>query len=105
MQKPVSIEGKEVILSTITVGALEDIELTGKAGRKWNIAMIAASILASGDTERGTEAWVRGLPAFDPEGGDSPFKMLIDAANAVNGFDKVKVPEKNAQAPDAPAAG
>ena len=103
MKKPVLIEGQEVTLATITVGDLETIDLTGKTGRKFNIAMIAASILASGDQERGTEVWVRSVQAFDPEGGDSSFQKLIDAANEVNGFKK-QVLEKNAPAPAAPAA-
>ena len=101
MKKPVLIEGQEVILATITVGDLETIDLTGKSGRKFNIAMIAASILAAGDAERGTEAWVRSVHAFDPEGGDAPFQLLLDAANEVNGFKRVL--EKNAPAPAAPA--
>lgn len=101
MKKPVLIEGQEVILATITVGDLETVDLSGKTGRKFNIAMIAASILASGDQERGTEAWVRSVHAFDPEGGDAPFQLLLDAANEVNGFKRVL--EKNAPAPAAPA--
>ena len=72
MKKPVLIEGQEVTLATITVGDLETVDLSAKTGRKFNIAMIAASILAAGDQERGTEAWVRTVHAFDPEGGDAP---------------------------------
>ncbi len=102
MQKPVLIEGQEVSVSTITVGVLETIELSGKTGRKFNIALIAASVLAGGDAARGSEDWVRSLNAFDPEGGDSPFHLLLDAANEVNGFKRVA--EKNAPAPEAPAA-
>jgi hypothetical protein len=86
VEKPVTIEGQELKVATITVGALETIELSGKTGRKFNIALIAASLLAAGDTEHGTEAWVKTLPAFDPVGGVSPFRQLIDAANEVNGF-------------------
>jgi hypothetical protein len=104
MKKPVLIEGQEVTLATITVGDLETVDLSAKTGRKFNIAMIAASILAAGDQERGTEAWVRTVHAFDPEGGDAPFQLLLEAANEVNGFKKL-VAEKNAPVPAAPAAG
>ena len=106
MQKPVLIEGKEIVLSTLKVRDLEAIDLTGKTGRKWNTAMIAACISASGDTEHGTEAWVEGVLAFDPEGGDSEYQKLLNAMNDVNGFSKKMVTEKNAQEPvSAPAAG
>lgn len=96
MKKPVLIEGQEITLATMTIGDLEAIDLTGKTGRKWNIAMIAASIAASGDTEHGTEAWVKAREAFDPEGEDSEFDLLLDAMNTVNGFKRRA--EKNAQA-------
>jgi len=103
MQKPVLIEGQEIKLATITVGDLEEVDLSGKTGRKFNIAMIAASIRAAGDLEHGTEAWVRTVHAFDPEGGDPPFQLLLEAGNEVNGFNRRK--EKNAPEPGAPAAG
>jgi len=104
MKKTVLIEGEAITLSTISVGDLEDIEIDGKTGRKWNIAMVAASIRSAGDSQRGTEAWVRTVPAFDPEGGDGPFRRLVEAMNEVNGFKPVL--EKNALAPaDVPAAG
>ena len=102
MKKPVLIAGQEINVATVTVGDIETIDLTGKTGRKFNIAMIAASVLASGDKERGTEDWVRGLLAFDPDGGASEFQRMLDATNDVNGF--TKVTEKNASAPVAPAA-
>ena len=51
MQKSVSIGPETIVLATITVGDLEAIDLTGKTGRKFNIGMIAASVLASGDKE------------------------------------------------------
>ena len=104
MKKSVSIDGQDVTLATITVGDLEDIEIEGKTGRKWNIAMVAASIRSAGDAERGTEAWVRKVPAFDPEGGDGPFKLLVNAMNLVNGFTVIlenKVPA-DVEAPAAP---
>ena len=103
MQKSVSIGPEIIVLATITVGALEEIDLTGKTGRKFNTAMIAAAILASGDKEHGNEAWVRAQLAFNPEGGESDFQKLLDACNEVNGF-KPAVLEKNAPAPVAPAA-
>ncbi len=103
MQKSVSIGPETIVLATITVGDLEAIDLTGKTGRKFNIGMIAASVLASGDKEHGTEAWVRRQLAFNPEGGESDFQKLLDACNEVNGF-KPAVLEKNAPAPVAPAA-
>jgi hypothetical protein len=103
MKKSVSIGDESIILATITIGDLEAVDIEGKTGRKWNVAMVAASIRASGDTEHGTEAWVRTVPAFDPEGGDGPFKLLVEAMNDVNGFTKAL--EKNAPAPAAPAQG
>lgn len=102
MKKTVPIDGQDVIVATITVGDLEAVEIENKTGRKWNIAMVAASIRAAGDAERGTEAWVRTVPAFDPGGGDGPFKLLVEAMNEVNGFKAVL--EKNAPAPAVPAA-
>jgi hypothetical protein len=103
MKKTVSIEGVQVTLATLTIGDLEEAEVDGKIGRKWNVAMVAASIRASGDAERGTEAWVRSVPAFDPEGGAGPFKLLVEAMNDVNGFTMAL--EKNAPVPAAPAQG
>ena len=104
MQKSVSIGPDSILLATITVGDLEDIEIEGKTGRKWNIAMVAASIRSAGDAEHGTEAWVRKVPAFDPEGGDGPFKQLVNAMNDVNGFTVViqKKAQEGAEAPAAP---
>jgi hypothetical protein len=81
MQKPVTVAGEEVILATITVGTLEEIELAGKKGRAFNVGLIAASIRSSGDKLHGTEEWVRALPAFN-----GPFIELLTAANEVNGF-------------------
>jgi hypothetical protein len=101
MKKTVPIEGQDVTLATITIGDLEAVEIESKTGRKWNIAMVAASIRAAGDAERGTEAWVRTAKAFDPEGGDGAFKILVDAMNEVNGFKRAL--EKKDQAPAAPA--
>lgn len=103
MRKTVTIEGTEISLATITVGDLETIELSGKSGRKFNIALVAVSILAAGDTERGTEEWVRTVHAFsDVPGGEPPFQMLIAAANEVNGLSAPK--PKGETEPAAPAA-
>ena len=100
MLKTVTIEGQEICLATITVGALEEIELADKKGRKFNIALVAASLRAAGDKERGTEAWVLTLPAFDPAGGVPAFRLLIQAANEVNGL---REPEPGEKGPAAPA--
>jgi hypothetical protein len=102
MKKKFQIDGQEVTLATITIEELETAEMDGKTGRKWNIAMVAASIRSAGDAEHGTEAWVRSVKAFDPEGGDGEFKLLVDAMNEVNGFKAAL--EKKAAAPEAPAA-
>ena len=104
MEKPVTIEGQELKLATITVGALESIELSGKEGRKFNIALIALSLLAAGDTEHGTEEWVRSVHVFNSDGdtaSDPPFQQLLAVATAVNGFKTAKPGEKG---PEAPAA-
>lgn len=102
MEQPVTIEGKELRLATITVGALESIELGGKEGRKFNIALIALSLLAAGDTEHGTEEWVRSVHVFAQDGAEPPFQQLLSAANKVNGFKTATPGEKG---PEAPAAG
>lgn len=102
MEQPVTIEGQELKLATITVGALESIELSGKEGRKFNIALIALSLLAAGDTEHGTEEWVRSVHVFSPDSADDPpFQQLLEAANLVNGFKTAQPGEKG---PAAPAA-
>ena len=87
MEKIISINGQDVKLATITVGALEQVEVAGKTARPFNIALVAASILGAGDNERGTEAWVRSLQAFAPEGVKPDFKKAVDAANLVNYFE------------------
>ena len=84
MRKTISINGQDVILATITVGAIEQIEVAGKQGRAFNASLVAASILSAGDKERGTEAWVQNLETFAPKGTKSQFKLAIDAANLVN---------------------
>jgi hypothetical protein len=104
VEKPVAIEGQELKLATITVGALESIELSGKEGRKFNIALIALSLLAAGDLVHGTEEWVRSVHVFSPNGADDedpPFQRLLAAANVVNGF---KTPKPGENGPAAPAA-
>jgi len=99
MQQTVTVDGQEVTLATITVGMLETIELTGKKGHAFSAAFVAASILAAGDKERGTEAWVNGLPFFN-----GPLNKLLEAANEVNGFNTAK-PEPGEPEPEAaPAA-
>ena len=102
MTKTVTVLGQDLTLATITIGTLEQIDLAGKKGRGFNIALIAGSLLASGDAERGTEAWVKSLPAFAPEGETPPFQILLEAANEVNGFKPPPVGEKG---PEAPAQG
>lgn len=87
MRKTLTIDGQDVTLATITVGALEEIEVAGKTGRKFNIALAACSILSAGDTEKGTEAWVRSLQTFAPDDEKPPFKQVVDAANLVNYFE------------------
>ncbi len=101
MTRTVSIDGQDVNLATITVGALETIELGGLRGRKFNIALVAASILSTGDTERGNVAWVATLPIFSPDEEQPAFLRLVDAANEVNGF---KSPKPGETEPAAPAA-
>lgn len=101
MKKPVIVEGQSLEVATITVGALETIELSGKEGRKFNIALIALSLLAAGDTEHGTEEWVRSVHVFAPDGAEPPFQALLAAANEVNGFKTAKPGESE---PEAPAA-
>lgn len=101
MEKSVTIEDQEVKLATITVGALETIELSGKTGRKFNIALIAASLLSAGDAARGTEEWVRSVHVFAPDGSEPPFQQLLAAANEVNGF---KAAQPGETEPAAPAA-
>ncbi len=101
MRKPVTIEGQEITLATITVGDIETIELSGKSGRKFNIALVAASIRAAGDMERGTEEWVRTVHVFSEVPGEDPsFQRLITAANEVNGLSA----PKGESGPAAPAA-
>ena len=100
MRKTVTIEGQEITLATITVGDIETIELSGKSGRKFNIALVAASILAGGDKDRGSEDWVRTVHVFsEVPGQDPPFQQLIAAANEVNGLTP-----KGESGPAAPAA-
>jgi len=103
MKQTVNYEGQEFELATITVGAMETIVLDDKKGRKFNIAMIAASLLSAGDTEHGTEDWVRSLPVFSPEETDPPFMEFLAAANKVNGF-KPKPQIVGENEPAAPAA-
>lgn len=103
MKQTVSYEGQDYELATITVGAMETIVLDEKKGRKFNIAMIAASLLSAGDTTNGTEDWVRSLPVFDPEESDPPFMKFLAAANKVNGF-KPKPQIVGETEPEAPAA-
>ena len=104
MEKPVIVEGQELKVSTITVGALEAIELSGKEGRKFNIALIAASLLSAGDSEHGNEEWVRSVHVFSPGAEEPPFHLLLAAANEVNGF-KAPAPAKPGESgPAAPAA-
>lgn len=86
MTKTVTVDGLDLTLATITIGTLETIELAGKKGRGFNIALVAGSILASGDKEHGAEEWVKSLPAFAPDGEEPPFQALLSAANEVNGF-------------------
>ena len=100
MRKSVTVDGAELTVATITIGDLETVELAGKTGRKFNIALVAASLLAAGDTERGTEDWVCKLPAFAPIGTEPPFTALLAAANEVNGF---KAPAPGESEPEAPA--
>jgi hypothetical protein len=102
VQKTETVSGEDVTLATITVEAIEKIELAGKKGRQFNVAFIAASILAAGDAVRGSEDWVRKLHVFSPDGGAAPFDTLIRAANEVNGF---KNPKPGEAEPEAPAAG
>jgi len=87
MEKTITVQGQSVTLATITAGALEKVEVAGKSARAFNIALVAASIAAAGDMQRGTEAWVRSLQAFGPEDETPPFKMAVDAANLVNYFE------------------
>jgi hypothetical protein len=111
MERTETIDGQPVTLATITVGALEQIEVAGKTGRAFNIALVAASILSAGDKEHGTEAWVRSLRAFGPSGQKPPFKLVIDAANLVNFFETeaeqnardAKGKPKGESEPEAPA--
>ena len=100
MRKTVTIAGQEISLATITVGDLETIELSGKTGRKFNIALVALAVLASGDKEHGTEEWVRTIPVFSESGGDPPFQTILAAANEVNGLSA----PKGESEPAAPAA-
>ena len=104
MQKTVTVDGQDLTLATITIGTLEQIDLAGKKGRTFNIALVAASILASGDTTHGTEEWVKSLPAFVADGEEPPFQKLLEAANAVNGFEAPK-PAAGKSEPAAPAQG
>jgi hypothetical protein len=87
MRKTETIDGQEVTLATITVGAIEKIEVAGKTGRAFNRALVACSILAAGDSERGTEAWADEVQVFAPKGVKPAFKRLLDAANLVNYFE------------------
>lgn len=107
MQKTmkVTIEGEELTVATVKVGALEVIDLDGKKGRQFNIAFIAASLLSAGDQKHGTEVYVRSIPVFDAEGGDGPFDKLLRAANEVNGFKNPKPAQPGEGEPVAPAAG
>jgi hypothetical protein len=99
MKKSVTVDGAELAVATITIGDLESVELAGKTGRKFNIALVAASLLAAGDTEHGTEDWVRKLPAFAPVGTEPPFTTLLSVANEVNGFSAPKPGESEPEAP------
>lgn len=106
MKETIPLMGQEVTLATVTVGILETIELEGKRGRQFNIAFIAASLLAAGDKERGSEAWVRTVPVFDETGENKPpFDALMKAANNVNGFKTPTADTKPGEGePAAPAA-
>jgi hypothetical protein len=103
MKQTVNYEGQDLELTTITVGALETVVLDGKKGRAFKIALIAASLFSSGDTQHGNEDWVRALPVFDPEEDEPPFMKFLAAANKVNGF-KPKPQIVGESEPAAPAA-
>ncbi len=104
MKQTVTIEGQECTLATITVGAYEQLELEGKKGRAFNVAFIAACLLSAGDTERGTEAWVRSAQMFSPEGDEeTDFLRLLKAANQVNGLKPRPVVPVGETGPEAPA--
>lgn len=78
---------ESVELATVLVETVEVIQIGGKKGIEFNIALTAASILSAGDKERGTEAWVRKLPFFgETFGEDAPFVSMLQAASAVNGM-------------------
>lgn len=100
MQKTITIEDEEVTLATTTVQAVEDLDLAGKKGRAFNVAFVAAAILAAGDTERGNEKWVKSKQFYSPIPKEqSSFTKLLDAANEVNGFTTPKLGEIEPEAP------
>ncbi len=95
---------QQVELATVTVGTMEQIELAGKKGLGFNIALVAASIKTTGDENRGTEEFVRSLPFFPETAGEemSAFHKLLRAATEVNGM-KVVVPGKKPLGEEAPS--
>ncbi len=102
----ITVEGVEqtVQVATVTVGTMEEIELAGKKGLAFNIALVAASIKTTGDNARGTEQWVKALPFFPETFGEdmSAFHKLLRATTEVNGM-KIAVPKQGEEAPSVAA--
>lgn len=87
MQKTVPFSDAEYTLATITAGTTKGISFSQENGeplasRDFNIALIAASLSAGGQTD--TMTFTQNLPIFV----DGAFGKFLDAAMEVNGLKK-----------------